>query len=501
MRPQWHNHLLLATATLAISFCFLISPLMVRSLMDGIMVTGDITAMSVAIFSIALCEIASVVLNVVVRHEFDHQQNSYVSDTQRAFLERWASGEIQPSKKDAQRFWFSDIGRVAAIHIRQRWARIQDITLVLVLGTVAIAINTVSGLFLFGVIASQVITGLFFNVRWGASQYAARNLHEKEEDLLHGVTTSIQKWRDQGEIREELDLIHQQLEQNHRKRLEIDRIRSATEDTFRSFRSIAIVGVLCLAFKSVADGSGSMGSVWALIMVTYRLLGPTASLSKWFLEDKRARQQLDRWNRWIHLKTQIRNDLPPHYSAAKAVLQSSAEKKHSFFILADQDARSSFLECSRIWRDRVSKRTQVLIFDGSMSHFPEAKNQSAGKRLFILSGFSSNLHALNDIRKSLSLLVHQPETSFIILDSVPWMNDLSGLQLMQIESDGKKIEIQKAKLTDTGELSIFEQQVLKNWSEQDPRFGVLNRDLIRFSRMNVQMSVGHLRAPSPELLS
>ncbi|NDD91907.1 hypothetical protein EBZ37_07470, partial [bacterium] len=151
----------------------------------GIMVTGDITAISIAILSIAFCEISSIVMNTVLRHEFDHLQNRFIADNQRSFIDRWASGEIQPDKKEAHRFWFSDLGRVANLLIRQRWMRVRDITLVIILGSVAIAISTVSGLFLVGFIAVHIMAGIFLNNRWGLAHYAARSLHEKEEELTY----------------------------------------------------------------------------------------------------------------------------------------------------------------------------------------------------------------------------------------------------------------------------------------------------------------------------
>ncbi len=499
MKTNKFDSVTLLIGTFISAFCFLASPMLLRTLVDGILITEDLRAITISMIAITVCELVLIFENGLLKYDLDKMQKDFVLKSQHLFLERIFSGEINPNKNEIERFWFTDLMRVSYVNVRQRWARIKDVFLFIILGFAAISLDSTAGVFLLGFMLLQIVSGIVFNYKWGSLNASTRSIIEKEEETVATLSDQYPNWIDKG-----LDSIKQNnlksvFTEIKNKQFKLDRFRSLTDDVLRSFRTVVIIGILWLALRSVSDG-GSVGSIWALIMVAYRLIGPAASLSKWGLEEKRSEACLERFNRWLYIKNSVKSEPSASYSKIKNCLQIIAENKTNTFILLNTNQIELFLESARIWRDRVKNRFHLYIFDKNYTKSDlDAVPTDTFPRIVLLSNLSTSGLYFENIREEYILSrLQYPSVIWIILDQLNWMHLNQDFKQLYYSNSTETFQALPVYSAEAEINTDFLKITSELWKNKKLKLDEFNRDLHRYYRMKTKFSIGYIPSISKE---
>ncbi len=486
------DSIILITSTLVNAFCFLVSPLLLRVLVDGILITDDINAITITMLTITFCEVSLVMMTALSRYEIDQIQSRFVDISQKRFVDRLLKSEINPSSKEIERFWFSDVQKVASIKVRNKWARIKDIVLFVILGITSISLSFSAGIFLLLFMIAQIIAGVFVNYKWGHLSEKNHKLYEEDEDLVENITKNSTTWIDEGNLQNHTKILNEKISELRDKQFNIDRTRSVSDDVLRSFRTMAVLGILWISFKAINEGTGSVGAIWALIMVAYRLINPAASLAKWGLDERRAASSVERWNKWLNSIQPLSNETPKLYSKIKSILQNSVESKLDTFVLLEKRNFEQFDESSRIWREKVTGRFKVFIFNNKILIENILDPQfSQFQKLVIIKINQNENNQLQKLRSAMLELKSNQNVTFVICSPFFSVDSQIFKNQYYYDHDNETFDSYPA-LTDSNRIKSMMSICSKMLRQLDDKYIELQKDIYRYQKMKLPFTLVYI---------
>ena len=350
-------------STVTICFATVATPLLVRSLIDGIIPTKDLGVIGWTLAILALTEIFNILVQFQLNNDLDKEETITLSTTRSGLIqkifERHKLGVDQHKFID---FWSGDLPKYIYQKHKAPWFRLKDGLMILLLSLICINISYLAGLIVLGLFVVVLINTALSHKDQGIIFSKTLNLREKERVFFNYIIEKYDEIKDLNRfenydknVKKMLDeMVEGKLAQSHQRSLH-QRINSLV-------RFFMIFGVLSVGSILYAQNELSMGSLWSLIITIYRLNGPLQNYSRWIMSIGSEASLAGRVEKFFTAVSTQGIEKPKYFNKISKVLDDTVNLKGRYLVVfASEYPEEEIKEAVRFWKSRSSKKESIFI--------------------------------------------------------------------------------------------------------------------------------------------
>jgi hypothetical protein len=346
------------------TFSYVTTPVLVRGLVDGFIKLGDTKAISLTLLILFGSEFFALLLSSFMDNHLMNLQFYFLVNAKRYLLENFFKRFDSQKYNDMINLWKKEIVKFAWYNFFVKWSRVRDIMAIFFLSIISIAIGAEAGLFILFILLFSLAITYLNNVN-SSQEYNELQIQEKIEekylDILSQKSLSIHAI---GGIDQGLDKYLPYIYDHEFLRFKTTMSRKKQDQIMKAMRAISVLGIVTIGSYKYSQGDWSMGSIWALLIVTYRIISPIQNFAKWiFVKDNSAKtfNALQKFH--VNAQTNIIDESPLSKSVRKKI---DKIKFNSFEIVlmpvSSREIESIITACG-YWSFRVGKKQLGLFND------------------------------------------------------------------------------------------------------------------------------------------
>ena len=313
------SKVLLTLGITMVAASYVMTPVIVRSLVDGFLPTRDITAIQIGISVLVALELAAVLSSYTIGKILDDLTHGFILKTKNCILDRLTNAYNSLDAANFQRFWAQDINRLANHLIRYRWQRYRDTVLIILLTLVSVSISYKAGIVVASIILVEVLLHFWKSQK---STHSIGQLKQREHEESLFVVDWINKLNrsiDTGQAGHENQHFKSMIQGSSEAAYSTSRFYTSLNETQRLVRVLGILGVLFVASLEFNNPDWSSGALWALLIVIFRLIRPIESMAHWVFTERQFSFLEARWRNLIDNPIPFFDDKPDIFPAIKKV--------------------------------------------------------------------------------------------------------------------------------------------------------------------------------------
>lgn len=336
-----------------------LTPLFMRTLIDGIMPSKDRTATMYVLLIIGINEILLVVGNSLFSRELDGIEKHKLSE-----LRNWMFEEgfkLSTRIKNAEAFyssWSNDTGQLVYKEIKNKWYRVKDFTVLILLSFICVNISPLAGILII------VITSLSFvlvKLSQEKQNSDIRMLYQRgpeEKELFNQIVNGEFTKENTREIKlERLKVLSQEVTQI---KSSVAAQRTKFQDINNTLRFVMMFSIISFGGYLFTNDLLTMGSLWTLLITMYRIIPPAQSIVRWLLQTRSEENLEDRILR--NIKNTETFNKPAYYNRMVKVIENFLKEPGLTWVQTDSSINADeLLQSAEIWRSFYSQKDNILI--------------------------------------------------------------------------------------------------------------------------------------------
>ena len=276
------SFILLSLLTLGIGILQILTPILMRVFVDGILPGKDLVAIASVVILIGANELFLLLGSSALNRTLDDHENEHLVS-----IRRWMLDEVnRPGKvlKNPEVFfhsWSNEARRLTYKKIKNQWFRTKDLVVLFLLTLICLNISYLAGIMVLIIAAASFILIKFHQENQSADVARLHQLEPQERKLFFQTIEA----RNEEKSRLTTELIELSNELNQVQH-QIAQERSRFQDINGSIRFILMFSILSVGGYLFSREQVSMGSIWALILTMYRITPPLQSLARWTFQSR-----------------------------------------------------------------------------------------------------------------------------------------------------------------------------------------------------------------------
>jgi ABC-type protease/lipase transport system fused ATPase/permease subunit len=364
----------LALLTLAIGLIQVITPLLLRTLVDGILPSKD----GQAIFYVT---------SIVVINEFllvlgNSQLNRTLDEIERLKLQNfkgWMLSEVSLpglNLRNADQFfdsWTQDSKRIIYKKFKNPWLRIKDFIILCLLSIICLNISSLAGLLILSVSGISMSMVLIYQSKQGKEFKELSNLQQEERKIFSIVFHTSNGLEEKENNIQELLSVSQRVNQIQAK---LTGQKTQHQDMNNFIRFLMMGTILGVGGYLFSREKISMGSLWALLITMYRMTPPLQSLIRWLLQVKTEENIEERIA--TSMKTAESFKKPKYYNRLVKTIEKFLQEEKQLIVILPKGVRYTEVKDALIfWRNYYKGRDRIQVLE-------HIQDQESNKIKFIL---------------------------------------------------------------------------------------------------------------------
>jgi ABC-type multidrug transport system fused ATPase/permease subunit len=290
---------------------YLLTPVIIRTIADGVIPTKDLNALAFLMVTVVLVEVFGTGSTFLFKETIERNTRESIRKMKTDILTKVSERRAFLNSTHLSKLIQKDVSELNHYLLRQKWLDYQDGFLVLLLMSAAVIIN-----FRFGFLISLIIL-LNQLVHIGIYSVSKAKINQStffdadEHSVLQNWIRNLTRFWDRREAREKLEPVLVSMEKIVEKGLELSRLQSLGDAITRGSKMVA-VALAILVMCSEPGASQTAGTIFALVVIVYRITGPMGRLGRAALSGQRGFSS--------HTKIRLlleELDTPPNYEIAK----------------------------------------------------------------------------------------------------------------------------------------------------------------------------------------
>ncbi len=368
--------LFLAFLTLSLGLMQVLTPLFLRTLIDGIIPSKDGLAIAHVLIIIGLNELLLVLGNSQLNRELDALEKIKIHELRKWMIEE--AGKIKTKLLNPEAFyqsWSHDSRRLTYKKVKNPWYRIKDFVILTLLSFICLNISYLAGILIILISAITFAMVIGFVDRRGMGSKKLYSLADQEKKLFDDYLTPDQSLHSRVAKMPPLLAIAQEINDLQ---FDLSRERTAYQDINNAIRFMMMFTILGIGGYLYASDKLSMGSLWALLITMYRITPPIQSLVRWILQSSQDENLEERI--LDNMKTKEVFKKPSYYNRMVKMIETVLYAPAVKIVSVDSAIHEAeLLDALELWKSYYSKKDQIEI----ISEWP--KEMKSGIIYFILA--------------------------------------------------------------------------------------------------------------------
>lgn len=361
--------LFLASLTLAIGFMQVLTPLFLRTLIDGVLPSKDGHAIAVVLLIIASNELLLVVGNSLLNKKLDELEKSKISSLRRWMLEDVL--KLTAKIRDPESFyqsWSVDVKRLVYKKIKNPWYRTKDFIILTLLTLICLNISYLAGALVLVIAFISMVFVLVFQEKQGKLYRELYSLTPVERRLFDEIVQQEVPFENKQIKLSELQNIGQEVSELQ---FAISKEQTRNQDLNNVIRFLLMFSILGMGGYLFSTDKLTMGSLWALLITMYRITPSLQSIIRWILQAKSDKNLEGRIVENMRTKESFKK--PPYYNRLVKILEKAIKNPSQKIILVDSEIDLQELKNSLVlWRSFYSKKENVIMVEEKNSEWEDS---------------------------------------------------------------------------------------------------------------------------------
>jgi ABC-type multidrug transport system fused ATPase/permease subunit len=350
--------LYLALLTLCLGLMQVLTPLFLRTLIDGIIPSKDGMAIAHVLIIIGINELLLVLGNSQLNRELDALEKTKIHELRKWMIEE--AGKIKSKLINPEAFyqsWSNDGRRLVYKKVKNPWYRIKDFVILTLLSFICLNISYLAGILIIIISVITFSIVIHYVDRRGMGSKKLYSLTDQEKKLFddylspdQSIQTRIAKMTPLLAIAQEINDLQYEMSQE----------RTAYQDINNGIRFIMMFTILGIGGYLYASDKLSMGSLWALLITMYRITPPIQSLIRWILQSSQDENLEERI--LDNMKTKDVFKKPSYYNRMVKIIETVLHAPTVKIVSVHSEINEAeLLDALELWKSYYSKKDQIVI--------------------------------------------------------------------------------------------------------------------------------------------
>lgn len=350
----------LSLLTVSIGLMQVLTPVLLRTLIDGILPSKDGKAIASVLIIIGLNELLLIAGNSFLNKELDEVEKNKTEELRNWMLDE--SSKLTNKIKDPEAFyqvWGQDTKKLIYKKFKNRWFRVKDLIVLCLLTIICLNISYLAGFLILFIAGLSFTMVTYFQKRQGADIKEYYSLLPKEKECFDdfigkeaGLDAKPRKLR----ALKEIGTIINELQ------FSVSRERTRSQDINSVIRFCLMFSILGVGGYLFANEKLSMGSLWALLITMYRITPTLQNLIRWILQSKSDENLEERV--FESLKTKVSFKKPAYYNRLVKILEKSIQEPSQRVVRMEQTLNEQELKNSLfLWLSFYSKKDDIVLVE------------------------------------------------------------------------------------------------------------------------------------------
>jgi ABC-type multidrug transport system fused ATPase/permease subunit len=286
----------LCTCILIIAISYVTTPVLVRALIDALIPTQDTNAILSGVIILMLIEVISLLVNFSFHRNLNKLYTSYEKQVLDLSLESFFERNSMEGP-DFSTFWKRGLSQINQNFLKKKWDFYKDSAIIVFLAIVSVFIHYLAGLLILGIIFLNTVIQILLNTRKIKTRFNFYNSKDKEEanlDFFLGNLSQFYQLKMVDDKKRYLKtLINDRLGYSDEFRKDNDLVFNIS----RFVRSFSMLCIVSIGSYGYIDNSISMGAIWAMLIVVFRIGGPLQRTTTWFMGQASVAKWLDNFGK------------------------------------------------------------------------------------------------------------------------------------------------------------------------------------------------------------
>lgn len=344
--------------TLAIGVMQVLTPLFLRALIDGVLPSKDVYAISAVVMILGVNELFLVLSNSLLNRELDRIEIQKLRDLRQWMLSLGLKNSVKLVNPDS--FYHSlsgDTKKLVYKKIKNPWYRGKDFIVLFLLSFICLSISDLAGYLVLTLMAVTFFVSYIYKTKQGNNSKDFYSIADQEKKIFDKLTNSQLSLADREDI---LFSMQSLSEENVNVQKNLSKTRSQQVDITNLIRFFIMFSILSLGGYLITANRLSMGSLWALLITMYRVSPPLQSIARWLLQKKSDDNLEDRIADSMKVKEIFIK--PKYYNRLTKILESTIRDGKSQIVVVDKTIELSELYNSlEYWKKFFSQSDRLDI--------------------------------------------------------------------------------------------------------------------------------------------
>jgi ABC-type bacteriocin/lantibiotic exporter with double-glycine peptidase domain len=350
--------LYLASLTLAIGIMQVMTPIFLRTLIDGVLPSKDGLAIAHVLMIIGMNELLLVAGNSLLNRELDLIEDLKIQELRKWMIlevSKLTSKLVNPSA--FYQSWSVDSRRLVFKKVKNIWFRVKDFIVLSLLSFICMNISFLAGILIIGISTLTFIIVSHYSQRQGAGAKQLHALSVKEKMMFDEFIDSTQSLQLKTMKIDPLLMVVTEMDEIQSN---FSKERTRYQDINNAVRFVMMFSILGIGGQLFATDKLSMGSLWALLITMYRITPPLQSLVKWILQTKGDENLEERILDNMKAKEGFKK--PAYYNRMVKILEKAIKTPSRIIVQTESTIKNSeLLDALELWRSFYSKKQEVEI--------------------------------------------------------------------------------------------------------------------------------------------
>ncbi len=264
-----------------ISMSYISAPILARSIIDAFIYLEDNNGLIYSIAVLASVELLSIIVNINYNARLIYLYETFVLTAKNYLINQFLVRKDRKKHDEFLDIWNKRIYQYGFYNFNVKWRKYKDVMVVIVMTIIACSMGFHAGLFVAGLILLSLTLAYFQKMYSSYNYKVAKSYETKEKTYIENAIKHDYTFQYLGEPKQISKKFFNITYLLERGRINNLKSRNAFDNVIRFFRSFSIVGVILLSVYFQRTGEWSLGTIWALLIVCYRIIGPIQSVTQW----------------------------------------------------------------------------------------------------------------------------------------------------------------------------------------------------------------------------
>lgn len=355
---------LLILTTVSIGVMQVLTPLYLRSLIDGILPGKDLHAIIIVLIVIGLNELLMIITNSFQNRYLDRLETTSLTNLRQWMLSEATKPHVKlKNPEEFYSVWSNDTKRAAYKKIKIPWFRTKETVVLCMLSIICLNISYLAGLLILLVCLISFVVASTTKQGQGSVYHQLNQKHIEEKKYFQDVTSGQSS-------SEKVELLKETSSEINDLQFLFSRERTSGQDIGNSIRFTMTFSILSLGGYLYSTDAITMGTLWALLITMYRVVSPIQSLTRWLLQsksDERAEEKI-----YQSLKNIEQNKKPAYYNRLVKLIEKSLGRRSVKLVVIDKNIPLPELKQTiEAWASFYSKKEEIVISDSKLEELSD----------------------------------------------------------------------------------------------------------------------------------